>query len=94
MNRIESAADRLDAALRRLEGALESYFSRTGDPNSLRAEIDALAGDRARLAAELDSALAREQELQALADEASEALGLAIREVRAALKPEDEDRDG
>ena len=34
--------------------------------------------DRARLAEQLDESLAREKELQALADEASEALGASI----------------
>jgi hypothetical protein len=51
----------------------------------MRAELAALAEDRARMAEELDGSLAREEELQALADEASEALGTAIEEVRAAL---------
>jgi hypothetical protein len=51
----------------------------------MRAELAALAEDRARMAEELDGSLAREEELQALADEASEALGAAIEEVRAAL---------
>ncbi|MFN7055702.1 DUF4164 family protein [Hyphomonas sp.] len=94
MNRIDSAADRLDAALKRLEAALETHLSRAADPDAARAEIDALIEDRANLAAELDSALAREKELQALADEASEALGHAIREVRAALEPGDEPPHG
>ena len=60
-------------------------MSRTGDPAVMRAELAALAEDRARMAEELDGSLAREEELQALADEASEALGAAIEEVRAAL---------
>ena len=50
-----------------------------------RAELAALVEDRARMAEELDASLAREEELQSLADEASEALGAAIEEVRAAL---------
>ncbi|MFN3608457.1 MAG: DUF4164 domain-containing protein [Hyphomonas sp.] len=91
MNEMDSAALRLDAALKRLEGALEAHLTRAGDPGALKAEIAALAEDRARLAEALDSTLAREQELQALADEASEALGAAIKEVRAALSPEDEE---
>ena len=62
---------------------------RTGNPTALRAEIAALVTDRASLADALDQSLAREQELQALADEASLALGSAIEEVRAALGKED-----
>ena len=78
MTELDPSARRLDAALKRLEGALDSLMSRTGDPA-------ALVEDRARMAEELDASLAREEELQALADEASEALGAAIEEVRAAL---------
>lgn len=89
MKEMDSAAARLDAALKRLEVALEAHLTRAGDPAALRMEIMALAEDRSRLAEELDEALAREEELQSLADEASEALGSAIQEVRAALAPED-----
>ena len=85
MTDLDPSARRLDAALQRLEGALDSLMSRTGDPAVMRAELAALAEDRARMAEELDASLAREAELQALADEASEALGAAIEEVRAAL---------
>ena len=85
MTDLDPSARRLDAALTRLEGALDSLMSRTGDPAVMRAELAALAEDRARMAEELDGSLAREEELQALADEASEALGAAIEEVRAAL---------
>lgn len=91
MNDMDSAATRLDAALKRLEVALEAHLTRAGDPAALKAEITALVEDRARLAEELDSALAREQELQTLADEASDALGAAILEVRAALSPAEEE---
>lgn len=82
---IEAAASRLEKATRRLEGAVEGLFERSGDPVLLRQELSAMMDDRARLAEQLDESLAREKELQALADEASEALGSAIAEVRAAL---------
>ncbi len=82
---IEAAASRLEKATRRLEGAVEGLFDRSGDPVLLRQELTAMMEDRARLAEQLDESLAREKELQALADEASEALGSAIAEVRAAL---------
>ena len=85
MTVIDSAANRLDKALNRLEGAVETLFDRSGDPTLLRQELAAMVDDRARLAEQLDESLAREKELQALADEASEALGAAIAEVRAAL---------
>lgn len=89
MTDLDPAAARLDAALKRLEAALEAHLLRAGNPAALRAEIAALVTDRASLAEALDQALAREQELQALADEASLALGSAIEEVRAALGRED-----
>lgn len=85
MSVIDAAASRLDKAMRRLEGAVDGLFERSGDPNLLRQELSAMMEDRARLAEQLDESLAREKELQALADEASEALGAAIAEVRAAL---------
>lgn len=89
MTDLDPAALRLDAALKRLELALEAHVLRTGNPAALRAEIAALVTDRSHLAEALDQSLAREQELQALADEASLALGSAIEEVRAALGKED-----
>jgi hypothetical protein len=89
MTELDPAAARLDAALKRLEAALEAHLLRAGNPAALRAEITALATDRANLAEALDQSLAREQELQALADEASLALGSAIEEVRAALGKEE-----
>jgi len=89
MTELEPAAERLDAALKRLEAALEAHLLRVGNPAALRAEISALVTDREKLAAELDMALSRQKELQALADEASLALGSAIEEVRAALGKED-----
>lgn len=87
---IEASAKRLDQALARLEGAVDGLFERSGDPVLARKELAAMVEDRAYLAQQLDDALAREKELQALADEASEALGAAISEVRAALGREGE----
>ena len=91
MKDMDLAAGRLDAALKRLEVAVDAHLNRAGDPAALRAEIAALVSDRSRIAGELDAALARELELQQLADAASDALGAAIQEVRAALGPEDEE---
>ncbi|MGB3626776.1 MAG: DUF4164 family protein [Henriciella sp.] len=88
MDKVNSSAQRLDKALSRLEGALDSLFERAGDPGVVKRELAAMLADRARLADELDASLARERQLQALADEASEALGAAISEVRAALNRE------
>ena len=75
----------LEAAIDRLEGRLDGLFDRLESHRSREREADALRMDRARLAGDLDAAKARERELQRLADEASEALGAAISEVREAL---------
>ncbi|MEM9670344.1 MAG: DUF4164 family protein [Pseudomonadota bacterium] len=86
MTNLDDATAKLDAALRRLESKIDQLSEQAGDPVMVRREIEAVNQDRARLAEELDASLARETELQALADEASAALGAAIDEVRAALE--------
>ena len=91
MEKLNSATEHLDAALARLEGAIEGLFERSGDPGVVRRELAAMIADRARLAEDLDASIAREKKLQVLADEASTALGSAIEEVRAALN---RDRNG
>lgn len=82
---IDSALQQLEAAIDRLEGRLDGLFDRLETHRARDREADALRMDRARLASDLDAAKARERELQRLADEASEALGAAISEVREAL---------
>lgn len=86
MDKFNSATQELETALTHLEEALEGLFENAGDPAVARRELSAMIADRARLAEELDQSIARQKELQALADEASAALGSAIEEVRAALK--------
>ncbi|MDP3737921.1 MAG: DUF4164 family protein [Hyphomonadaceae bacterium] len=82
---MDSALKRLEEAIDRLEGRLDGLFDRLDGHRSQVREADALRIDRTRLASDLDAARARERELQRLADEASEALGAAISEVREAL---------
>jgi predicted RNase H-like nuclease (RuvC/YqgF family) len=82
---MDDAVRQLEAAIYRLEGRLDGLFSRLEGQRNQSREADALRRDRARLAGDLDAAKARERELQKLADEASEALGAAISEVREAL---------
>jgi len=77
----------LDLAAKRLENALHVLEQRLS--KRLR-EASAEAGglfdqDRAKLAAELDQAKARERELEEAGAQASAALGRAIQEIRAAL---------
>ncbi|MEM1086729.1 MAG: DUF4164 family protein [Pseudomonadota bacterium] len=85
MASVIASAAQLDQALSRLENAVDSLFEQSGNIGLMRKELSAMVDDRERLAADLDASMAREAELQALADEASEALGSAIAEVRAAL---------
>lgn len=82
---IDNALRQLEASIDRLEGRLDGLFERLDGYRSREREAEALRVDRARLAGDLDAAKARERELQRLADEASEALGAAISEVREAL---------
>ena len=89
----------MDAAIQRLDRALSQLDLRvTG--LSVRAEA-ANGGlfdqDRAQLAAELDAARSRERELETAGALASDAIGLAIAELRLALddgETEDEAADG
>ena len=85
MSGLDSSLQRFDTALSRLEAAVETLFARAGHPVLLKTELEMMLQDRAKLAEQLEQSLAREQDLQALADEASAALGTAIAEVQAAL---------
>ena len=86
----EADGSALDLAVRRLERAVAMLESRMTDR---MAEAGAEAGglfdqDRARLATELDAARARERALEEAGAQASQALGRAIDEIRAALGDE------
>ena len=77
---LDHAARRLDAALAMLEQRLALRLAEAG------AGADgAVDADRARLAAELDAARARERELEAAGAEASQVLDQVIAEIRAVL---------
>ncbi len=82
MNAADSA---LELAAKRLDRAIALLAQRLGE----RSNNDTAGGlfdqDRARLTAELDQARSRERDLEAAGAEASEALGRAITEIRAAL---------
>jgi hypothetical protein len=81
----------LDLAARRLERALAMLEARMAERV---AQAGAEAGglfdqDRANLASELDVARARERALEEAGAQASQALGRAIEEIRAALGGEE-----
>ncbi|MFC3068206.1 DUF4164 family protein [Phenylobacterium soli] len=77
---LELAAKRLERAILTLEQRLAQKLKQAG------AEVGGLFDqDRAKLAAELDEARARERALEEAGAEASAALGRAIAEIRSAL---------
>ena len=82
MNGAENA---LDLAAKRLERALAMLEQKLAATAKQAADGGLFDQDRARLAAELDQARARERELEEAGAEASAALGRAITEIRAAL---------
>jgi hypothetical protein len=84
MNREDSVLDQAVKRLDRAVGLLEQRMKQ-GAPSG--GEGGLFDQDRARLAAELDQARAREKELEAAGAEASAALGRAIAEIQAALVP-------
>jgi hypothetical protein len=90
MNRETAGEGALDQAVKRLDRAvalLEQRMARAAPAG----EAGLFDQDRARLAAELDQARAREKELEAAGAEASAALGRAIAEIQAALSPAEAD---
>lgn len=83
----EAGDSALDLAAKRLERAISMLESRMADRV---AQASAAAGglfdqDRAKLAAELDTARSRERALEEAGAQASAALGRAIDEIRSAL---------
>jgi multidrug resistance efflux pump len=82
----ESSADgALDLAIRRLERATSLLEQRVSTRRDATKDVGPFEQDRARLAAELDESRARERELKEAGTAASEALGRAIDEIKAAL---------
>lgn len=94
---LDLAIRRLDQAMATLEARLTARLAEAAATHHSSAAAAAepigdlfehdgvFAEDRARLAAELDAARAREKALEEVAAEASAALGRAAAEVRAAL---------
>lgn len=94
---IKAAAESLNAALQKLEQAISPVLSNYQDLKDQSRESESFAEDRARLAAELDSAkaeqekimsnmTAREKELDILANETTQELDRVIRHVQVAME--------
>jgi hypothetical protein len=81
---LEAAMLRLDRAVAQLEVRVRALASEAEGANGGLFEHD-----RAKLAAELDAARARERDLEAAGTQASLALGRAIAGIRAALGDDD-----
>ena len=89
---IKTAADRLQSALRSLEGSLSPLLEKVNRLEIEAKEVQTMTTDRAELAAKLDASTAkeeafaaREKEFNALADETTQELDRVIRQVRTAL---------
>jgi hypothetical protein len=77
---LDAAILRLDRAVAQLEVRVNVLVSEARGANGELFDLD-----RAKLAAELDAARARERDLEAAGSQASAALGRAIADIRAAL---------
>lgn len=83
---INSAVRRLMTALDALEGAVDRRQEANRDEDELAAQIHALAVDRSRLAAELDTALVKTRRLERTNRETAARLDSAIETVRAIVE--------
>lgn len=82
---IEAASRRLALALDALDAAAEGRREAARHGEALTAQIHALGDDRARLAGELDSAIARSRALEAANREVAKRIDTAIETVRSVL---------
>jgi len=82
---IEAATKRLALALDALAAAVERRRKADRDEETLAAQLHALGGDRSRLAAELDAAVARARALETVNREIAERLAAATRAIRSVL---------
>lgn len=80
-----SAVERLQAALDALEGAIERRLERDQGQAALASQVHAFDSDRARLAEELDSAIARARRLEGTNREAARQLDEAIASIRSII---------
>jgi hypothetical protein len=89
---MKRAAEKLQLALRALEGSLNPLLDKVSRLEAEAKEAETMTADRAKLAAKLDESTAkeenfaaREKEFNVLADETTQELDRVIRQVRTAL---------
>ena len=82
---IDEALRRLEAALEKLEGALDQRLERTASVSGLEGELHRLGTDRSRLAQSLDSAEARSARLEETNAQVSRGLVTAMEQIRDVL---------
>lgn len=90
MTREPGSEDGLEQAARRLERAAQVLELRLGQLTGAAEAGGLFDQDRAKLATELDASRARERDLADAGHQASQALGRAIAEIRAALGDDDD----
>ena len=89
---VATASRRLTVALDALEAAVERRRDADRSATATAAQIHALGDDRARLAGDLDHALARARVLEAANKEVAERMAQAIETIRGVLA-ETEDKE-
>ena len=82
----ETAAERLDRALSRLEASVRSLNGRVRTHARIEAAMQKLMADRSRFAAELEKEAARAKRLDDSAHEVSRRLVVAMETVRSVLE--------
>jgi chromosome segregation ATPase len=85
---IEAASRRLALALDALEAAVERRREAARTEDSLATQIHALGDDRARLAGDLDQAVARARALESANRDAAKRVEQAIETIRGVLASE------
>ncbi len=86
---IESAQQRLLAAIDALEAAAEHRQDADRGRQSLANQVEALGADRARLASELDDATARSRTLENANRDVAQRIDQAIETIRGVLDAEE-----
>ncbi len=82
----QSASARLEAALRRLDAAVEARAEREATVRNVEEVVQRMTADRGRLAAELDTALSRTERLEGTNREVSRRLVAAMETIRGVLE--------